>query len=580
MRRGVGMVQTKARIRSLLRRDSPWYIAAVLVGSVLIVVAALNQPYSADEITQISPYGSDSYDTITGATRQPPLDPLLGAMFQHVFGVGQLQQRLVPVLAGIGTLTLMSVLLRRMRLAHAGAFGIWLLATAPLMIRYSAYTRPYALPMFLMVAFVVTAQLWLDRRQLRWLALTAVAAVAMLFTRVPEPTVFLAGSAAILTWFSFRRRFAWSQTWPLIIVSVGAVVTVGFPMYEALKSDAGSFFDASAAGVIDRFGSGVQEVATAFVPLLGKWFPWWPITVIALIASLAIPASRNRLIHWWMWWPLLAAPVAFAVAYHFLNPFPFDDLPYRARAASFFVPAYALMMVALATVVSSVETISSRFRTGLSVLLAAVLLSQLPATAHVVMGDGAPDFGQMSEVLTEQLPDDAIVLYDRPAPAGQGRQPFLGTPRYMGDRPFVETMTNLPGDSEAAAQIPDHGPVYVLFNGQCASTGRCDPSSKSPWDEDVPGWQIAYQHERFTLYEAVDEQEGRSGVISALSSFGEALGPELGYIETFAAATLLNQEGHPEEGKALIQRMYARASPDVAERIDDEAEFDHLNPFE
>jgi 4-amino-4-deoxy-L-arabinose transferase-like glycosyltransferase len=35
-----------------------------------------------------------------GGTRQPPLDPLLGAAFTHVFGQGQLQQRLVPLLAG------------------------------------------------------------------------------------------------------------------------------------------------------------------------------------------------------------------------------------------------------------------------------------------------------------------------------------------------------------------------------------------------------------------------------------------------------------------------------------------------
>ncbi|MEP6665662.1 MAG: glycosyltransferase family 39 protein [Nocardioidaceae bacterium] len=571
------LARTRAGIPSLLSKATLWYAAAVVVGSVLIVLAAINQPFSYDEITQISPYGSDNIDTITGATRQPPLDPLLGAMFQHLFGVGQLQQRLVPVLAGIGTLNLVSLLFHRLGLGRAGAFGIWVLATAPLMVRYSAYTRPYALPMFLMIAFGFAAQHWLDQRQLHWLAVAAVAAVALPLARVPEPTVFLGMTAVILAWFAYRGRFSWSQTWPLIVVSLGALIAAGVPMYLSLKSQASAFFDASPSGVIDRFGTGVHEMMTAFLPLLGLWFPWWPITGLAVVAALAFPAPRKLLFHWWIWWPLLAAPVAFALAYHFLNPVSFDVLPYRARAEVFFVPAYVLMMVALASVVTNRQALAPRLRMGLSVLLGLVLLGQLPATARVTFDNAAPDFGQISGVLTQRLPDDAIVLYDRPTPVDQSRQPFLGTPRYMGDTPKVETIADLTGD---AAQIPEHGPVYVLFNGQCASTGRCDPTSTSPWDHHVGGWQIIYQHERFTLYESLDGQDGRPGVIAALRAFGEGLGPELGYVETFLAATMLNQEGHSAEGKALIQRMYEQASPDLAQRIRDKARSAHLDPYE
>ncbi|MBA3233588.1 MAG: glycosyltransferase family 39 protein [Propionibacteriales bacterium] len=134
--------------------DSAWYAGAVAVGAVLIVVAAINQPYNQNEIKQVAPYGSNSYVEITGGTRQPPLDPLLGALIQHLLGEGQLRQRLVPMLAGIGTLVVMGLLMRRLRFGVIGAFGLWMMATAPLMVRYSAYARPYALPLFLMVMFV------------------------------------------------------------------------------------------------------------------------------------------------------------------------------------------------------------------------------------------------------------------------------------------------------------------------------------------------------------------------------------------------------------------------------------------
>ncbi len=194
--------------------DGPWYAGGVVLGAVLIIATAIRQPYSYDELTQITPYDSDTIGGITGATRQPPLDPLLGAMFQRLLGVGQFQQRLVPVLAGIGTLVVVALLLHRLRLRRAGAFGVLVLATAPLMVRYSAYTRPYALTLFFMVLFVFAAHQWLDRRRLLWLAVALGAAVALPFSRVPEPTAFLATTPIILAWLAFRRRYSWQQTWP------------------------------------------------------------------------------------------------------------------------------------------------------------------------------------------------------------------------------------------------------------------------------------------------------------------------------------------------------------------------------
>jgi len=574
---GAVRAEAPARVRSRLGGDIPWYVGAVLVGCALNIAAAIRQPYSYDEIQQITPYGSNSIVEILSATRQPPLDPLLGALIQHVLGVGQLRQHLVPLLAGIGTLTLMSLLLRRLRLGPAGAFAVLVLATAPLMVRYSTYTRPYALPLFLMVLFAYAAQKYLDEGRRGWLVVAAVTAVALPLTRVAEPVVFLLTTAAILAFLGCRGRLSWAQSGPLIAASGGTLVLVGLPMYLLLAARAGSFYDPSASGVLDRFGTGVREIATAVPPLLATSFPWWPATLLVIVTALALPASRRQLLQWWTWWPFLAAPVVFLLAYHILNPFSFYALPYRARSLYFFLPAYVLVIAALSAVVTNGKAaVPQRLRIGLSVLLGGVLVGQLPATADVVLKNAAPDFGQISEVLTEDLPDDAIVLYDRPTPAGQSRQPFLGTPRYMGTTPYVQTVSDLVDDSD---YIPENGPVYVLVNGQCASPGRCEPT-RTPWDEDVPGWQIAYQVERFTLYEPTEGQAGPAGVIAALRAVGDALGPELGYVETFTAATLLEEQGRSAEGKALIEQMYSEATPEVAQRIRDMAEQDQLDPFE
>ena len=124
------------------RSDLWWYAGGVVVGAALLLTTALRQPFSYDELSQINPYGSDSISSIIDGTRQPPLDALLGGLFRHVLGQGQLQQRLVPLLSGIGILVVTSLLLRRLGLGRAGAWAVFVLATAPLAVRSGADTRP------------------------------------------------------------------------------------------------------------------------------------------------------------------------------------------------------------------------------------------------------------------------------------------------------------------------------------------------------------------------------------------------------------------------------------------------------
>ncbi len=319
--------------------DFWWYSSAVVVGTALFVAAAINQPYNQNEIEQMLPYGSNDVGTMTGGTRQPPLDPLLGALLQHVLGEGQLRQRLVPILAGVGTLVLLGLFLRRLGLGYAGAFALWMLATQPLMVRYSAYTRPYALPVFLSMLFTYAGHQWLVGRRKVWFVVAVGAACLLPLSRVPEPNTFLVVVAAALGWFSVRGHFTWRQTAPLIGAALAAVALIGLPLFRALSSSA-SLFDPSPSDVASKFGGGVSELTTAVGPAMAGWFPWWPLTVAIVVAGLVVPLSRRRVVYeWgWVWWPLLAAPVVFLLAYHFASTTNFVGRPYRDRYAYFFCP--------------------------------------------------------------------------------------------------------------------------------------------------------------------------------------------------------------------------------------------------
>jgi hypothetical protein len=384
--------------------------------------------------------------------------------------------------------------------------------------------------------------------------------------------VFLGVAAASLAWSTRRGRLRWADTRPVVAISLGVLFAVGVPMFLILGSETqGAFFDPSPGGIVARAGRGVHEIWTSVVPLLGSSFPWWPLTLAVVAVALLCGPARRRLLSWPFWWPLLAAPVAFVLAYHLVNKFSFYALPYRSRAAYFFLPSYVLLTATAASVVARRE-VARLWRGALAVLLVAALVSQLPATARTLTQDAAPDFGRISKVLTTEVPDDAIVLYDRPTPAGQSRQPFQGTPRYMGSTPYTTTLAEVgkhPGD------LPRTGPVYVLVNGQCARPGRCS-LSRTPWVRHVDGWRLLRTQERFSLYAPRHGQSGRAGVLAAMLSFAQALGPELGYIETLNAAVLVKESGHPRRAAAMVRRLRAEVSPLINRRID---EFVRLKQF-
>ncbi|MFY9914313.1 MAG: glycosyltransferase family 39 protein [Nocardioidaceae bacterium] len=553
------------------------YATAAIVGTALIVVAAYTQPYNQNEIQQIAPYGTGDISKIIHATRQPPIDPLLGAAVEHVFGVGQLRQRLVPVIAGIVMLIVMSLILRRLRIGYAGVVAAWAMAISPLLIRYSGYARPYALPLMLMLVYVYAAMMFEETRHRRWLVVLGLSAVAMPATRVPEPNVFLGVTLIFTVWRLWRGRLPRHLAIPLIAVPAVAIAAVGYPLFRVLAHQSSKIFDLSPSGFVRRFPHGVHEVFTGFLPLMSHYTPWWPLLVVAVVAVVAIPSARRCLAEWWFFWPLLAAPVVFALAYHFLNPFSFEVRPYRTRMAIFFVPAITLLVAALcAPLVAAAKQWSVRSRAILGTFVAALVLSQLPATANVLTKKEAPDFQQAAQVLTHDLSPHAIVLYDTVSVAGQWRQPFSGIPRYMGDVPFVGQVSTL---MRHPRTVPLSGPVLVLLlDSPCSTSVVCD-GVKVPWDGKVPGWHVKKRFDRFTLYAPDQKLVGRDGVVQAMTTWGQDLTPAYGYPETYVAASLLKQMGEAAQGKALIARMLTNAGDERA-AIEKTAAKRRMDPFQ
>ncbi len=561
--RAGGVIPAPARFRGRSLVDLA-YLAVLVLGSVLFVIAALQQPYNADEMRQIGPYGSGDLGEVTGATRQPPLAPLLEAGIQRLLGEGQLQQRLLPVLSGIGGLVAMGLLLRRLGLRYAGPLALLLMATSPLTVRYSAYTRPYAEALCLMLVLALATHAWLDTGRRRWLAIGGTAAVLMPLVRVPEPTAFMAMTVLVLAVLGLRGKVPWSRVLPLMGVVTLALVAVGLVQALVLADKAERVADVSPDGMLTRLEPGLREIVTGFLPTLGAAFPLWPVVLGVFLAALLVPGARRRLLAWPAFWPLLAAPVAFAIAYHLAFRISFDALPYRARFASFFVPAVVLAAAALLSLLED-HGVRRPIRELAGGLVGAMFLCQLPATVVVLAEDASPDFAEMARVLRDKVPADAVVLYDRPTPPGSSRQSYLGQARYLGGVPTVINVRDLPH-----RPVPD-GPVYLLFNGQCAYEGRCIPGKRHRVEEPIAGFELVHARDRFTLYAPTAEQT----VDQALAASQRALGPALGYVQGHVRADLLEQQG--QDPSQVLDGI--GLSPEQAERAQYTQRLYDLGPY-
>lgn len=539
-------------------------LALVLLGSALVVLTALNQPYNQNEFVQVSAYGAPDLSAAVSATRQPPLDPFLGVLVQRLVGEGHVEQRLVPVAAGITTLVVTALLLRRTGLRWGGTAGLLLLATAPLFLRYSAYARPYSLPLALVMACVLAGTLWLDTGRRRWLVAATLTAVLLPLARVPEPTAFLAAGILLLLVGGARRRWPRHRAWWLagalgagMVTAVAAAIPRLLAQGSTKRGD--SLVDTDPAAALDRVGPALTLLADDVLPLFGPWLPWWPLLAAVAVLVVALPPTRRHLLGSWYWVPLVLGPVAFLVAFHLLVPLGVRD--FRVRYGYFLVPPLA---VALAWVV---HDLARRSRGGavVAVLLAASLvLSQLPSTWRVLTEDQAIDLDRAGRVVAARAPDNALVLFDGPGEAGRWRQPFFGQQRFLpADGPRVVSVRDLSRGRLPAADL--RGPTYLLLmDASCVSNVECSDRTVDVWDGRVPGFREVARMEHLVLYAPAEPTAGATGVLHAMTALVEGYGPQWAIADAIVAARLLVRRDRTATASALVRRVCdAQPTPDT-----------------
>ena len=129
---------------------------------------------------------------------KPPMTYWLTALSYQLFGVGQWQTRLVPLLSTFATALLLLIYGRFIRSWRFGLTAALIFLSAIQVFALARYDSPeMPLTFFLSGAFI-TLHLYLERNSYSWLALSALfLSVAMLVKGIPFLALYLGGGRSL-----------------------------------------------------------------------------------------------------------------------------------------------------------------------------------------------------------------------------------------------------------------------------------------------------------------------------------------------------------------------------------------------
>lgn len=498
-------------------------VAAIVVGSVILVIGMLEEPYHIDELRQVRSYSRPMSVLIelSYGQEQPPLDPILGKVVQRVLGQGHVQQRLHPTILGMGVLALLAMLLWRTGLRIGTPSAVLVYSIVPVVVGVTAYARQYALPIFLSLTFLLAAERWLRARSRLALVVVVVVALSLPLARSVEPLIFLAAAAtALILWRITGRTVGWAApVWPVAGSAIAGLVVVGLPVLARFRAEASEFISL-ADGLMERTSRLVTDLPVA----LAESASVWPVAAAVLILASATPAVRRFLATEWWIWPLIAIPFGFAGAFFLLAN---TDQPFFLRYTySWWLPFAVLVGVAVESAVTTLREHRRDLLASATVGSVAILVVILAvALGRDLTRDDWVDYEPLGTLIEQELAPEVVVYFDNLVPLGNYRAGYAGYGRFTApDRatPSAPAVVRNP-----TVARPDAGFVVAI--------------SGPPLD--VPGWTRIPASTAMNLYLPHEPIAGPEDAGHSLILFGRAAHPSTGAMLRLAGASLLFAAG-------------------------------------
>ena len=493
--------------------------------AVTLYLEARTEPYHIDELRQVRPYGQ-SIRTIVDAAfaqEQPPLDPLVGGFVQRLLGIGDIIQRLHSIGAALGVLVLLAVLLWRAGLRVGVPVVVGTLAIAPAFISFSAYARPYALPLFLMLGFAVGTELWLEDRNYLGAAVLSICALLLPLSRVFEPPAFLVLASAAAWWFA-RSRPEWGRrVWWVIGSAAVALLFVEIPVYAKLSARLNAYRGDEPASFADQW----DRVRNDSLPRLADVFEhgWIALALVAIV--FVRRETRQVMARLWWFWPLTGTALAFAIVFHIRTQ---PSQPFFGRYGYYWWPPFAVCLAVLVNVLADRWNSRSVLHWLVALTATAYFGSLTIAIRNDFTTTSQGDYRTLGEAIESRLALTTSIVFDTTsAPLGSYRPGYAGYGRYTSyDRIVLkaETLIRQPG---LATPIGD----YAIAN------------YGAPLD--VDGWTAIAATDTMTLYLPRSPRSGLDQLAVDMIAFGRAIDPRRGAVLRLGGVSMLHETGNLQQ---------------------------------
>jgi hypothetical protein len=437
------------------------------------------EPLHVDEIRQVTEV-QDTWIRVIRASygaQQPPLDYLIGKAVVTVLPATDFFQRLPAALLGSATVGLIGWILIGERLFIAAVFASGFVAISPLHVELSQYARPYALPVFMVVATLAAYQRWHGNRSWKWGVWFALLATLALLSRAVMPLIALGVLGAVAL---FRRVDAQTLRRPLSLLRADPlafgvlpvlVVMVWIPGALRITSGTGNLSDCFACGKWGKAAAAVFNFGTfgerAVRPTSLAWL------LVISIGILLSPYARRALSNTaWLWAPLLMTAPLFAIVHAIVLP-PGDLFAHRFLV---FLPVgFAVYLSIGLTAALKNRSEKSRVRflilTAVGVLVVVAAVDMVSAVRVQAQSLDLADWRSTAEHVEsiETLGDIIIAIDARPF-SRESKFGFVAAPRYYDGTSEYATPQNVTDSPDRA--IGANRYHFMIFVPKMASDWR------------------------------------------------------------------------------------------------------------
>ncbi|WKZ81679.1 MAG: hypothetical protein QY307_06130 [Acidimicrobiia bacterium] len=517
-------------------------VAAITFSLIAFIVGMVEEPYHIDELRQAGYYERPISGVIeqSMAQDQPPLDAIIGSVTQKVVGVGDIRQRLHPVVFGVAALILLATLLWQEGLRLGAAAAVLALGTAPLVVSYIAYARPYAFPLFLEIAFVFSATRWLESGRWWHGAVLTVTAMLLPLSRAVEPGIFLFLAFGSLFVFHRLGRLPAGGAALLPLVATGAAtLLVAAPVSVALLDEVSAYTDTQQVDVLERLGRLVTDLPAA---LDGAFRPAWIALAIIVFAG-SIPKVRKRLFELWWIWPVALMPLGFAAAF-MITARPSQPF-YERYAFSWWLP-FAVIF-GFVTEWAIERSGAPLGRAAVGVTLSAFLAIGAVALVDDLRTDEWGDYEPLTMLVERTATPETIVFFDNVRPLGAYRAGYAGRGRY-GTHPgtIMRWVVENPG------LVGPQAPFLIALNGPAV---------------EVADWTATEASPGMVLYTPDHPVAGPSEAAHWLVEFGRTFPTADGAYLRIAGAALYDHAGETDRACAEVAALL-ETDPSLAEVVE------------